>query len=217
MRRHPRSGPSYNPPVRIIAGELKGREIRLPRGSRARPATGYVRELVMNLFSPDRLRDGAFLDMCAGSGIVGFEAVSRGAPMLLSVEVDRRACENIRNQAREFGIAGQLQLIKVDARRCLSAVSKQLRDGMKISCCFADPPYIAGMAASLLPALGSEGAPWSDDARIIIRTPDELPESSPGLELLDKRRAGNAWLWIWRPAGGHTESEEDLDGGPDIS
>ncbi|MCB1216171.1 RsmD family RNA methyltransferase [bacterium] len=185
--------------MRITSGELKGREIRLARGSRARPATGFVRELVMNLFTPDRLRRGAFLDICAGSGIVGFEALSRGAQMLLSVEVDRRTGDDIRNMAREFGVEDRFRLLRVDGRRCMPAVSKQLSGGVKLSCCFLDPPYIRDMASSLLPGLLAAKDVWDDDALIIMRTPDELNESQSGLEFLGRRRAGNAWLWIFRP------------------
>ncbi len=185
--------------MRITAGELKGREIRLSKGSRARPATGYVRELVMNLFNPDRLAAGAFLDICAGSGIVGLEAVSRGAPLLFSVEVDRRTCDDIRSLAREFDILQRVRILKVDARRCLTVVEKQLGETHKVSCCFVDPPYIEGMARSLLPGLGQCPGIWDADARIIIRTPDDLPESTEGLELIEKRKAGNAWLWVFVP------------------
>jgi 16S rRNA (guanine(966)-N(2))-methyltransferase RsmD len=192
-------GQYYNPAVRIISGDLRGREVRLPKGSRARPTTGYVRELLMNLFTPDRIRSGAFLDICAGSGITGFEAVSRGAPLLFSVEVDRRTCENIREHARIFGVENRVHLLKVDARRCFSVVRKLLPQGLTVSCCFADPPFIEGMAAGLLPLIGSAFDIWNSDSRVIIRTPDMLPDAAQGLVLLEKRRAGNAWLWIYGP------------------
>ena len=61
---------AYNFQVRIIAGELKGREVQIPRQSRIRPATGFIRELAMNLFTPRRIEGGVFLDLCAGSGLV---------------------------------------------------------------------------------------------------------------------------------------------------
>ncbi|MCB1219465.1 RsmD family RNA methyltransferase [bacterium] len=188
--------------MRITSGELKGREIRLAKNSRARPATGFVRELVMNLFTPDRLRAGAFLDICAGSGIVGLEAVSRGAPLLFSVEVDRRTCDDLRSQTREFGIEERVRVLKVDGRRCTGVVAKQLPEGMKVSCCFLDPPYIQDMARSLLPGLVLSPDIWSADALIIMRTPDTLPESNAGLELLERRKAGNASLWVFRPTTG---------------
>lgn len=193
-------GQYYNPAVRIISGELKGREVRLPKGSRARPTTGYVHELLMNLFTPDRIRSGAFLDICAGSGITGFEAISRGAPLLFSVEVDRRTCENIREHSRIFGVENRVHLLKVDARRCFSVVRKLLPEDVTVSCCFADPPYIEGMAAGLLPSLGAAPDIWNTDSRVIIRTQDKLPDDADGLELLEKRRAGNAWLWIYGPS-----------------
>ena len=153
----------------------------------------------MNLFTPERISQGAFLDICAGSGITGFEALSRGAELLFSVEVDRRTCSNIVEHSRNFGVENQVRMLKIDARRCMAVVRRLLPKDCLLSCCFADPPFIEGMAAGLLPGIGHYPDIWTDDARIIIRTPDSLPETAEGLEFMEKRRAGNAWLWIYGP------------------
>lgn len=199
--------------MRIIAGSLKGRQVSLPRGSRARPVTGMVLELAMNLFGPERLDGGIFADVCAGSGLVGFEAVSRGAELAFMVEVDPRQARQLSATATEFGVSTRVKVLRTDARRCFRAIQKSLPEGQALGAIFLDPPFIPGMARALLTALGAarrsaedEGnALLAPDALVIMRTPDHLDEDEggtavEGLDFLEKRPAGSAKLWLYGPA-----------------
>ncbi|MCH7472175.1 RsmD family RNA methyltransferase [bacterium] len=188
--------------MRIIAGELKGREVRLPRGSPVRPATGLVREQVMNLLTAPRLKAGKFLDLCAGSGLIGFEALSRGAPAVIFVEADKATARNISETARTLGVSDRITVIKRDARRCFAAVRKRLDPGERIAAAILDPPYIPGMAEEILLSLGAAADIYVKDALIVVRTPEELPAAVDGLAFDSRRGAGNASLWLYRPQAG---------------
>lgn len=197
--------------MRIIAGALRGRAVALPKGSRIRPATGYVLEMVMNLFTPQRLASGAFLDVCAGSGLVGFEALSRGAPAALFVEAERATAFALAETARRFGVRERCQILNRDARRCMPRVAELLRAQLdtgwpaQISCVFMDPPYIPGLALDILERFGrwlsEPGARLllSGDALVIVRTPDPLPETVPALMLHSVRQAGSAKVYVFLP------------------
>jgi 16S rRNA (guanine966-N2)-methyltransferase len=193
--------------MRIIAGSLRGREIRLPRNSRIRPATGFVREKLMSLYTPERLQAGAFLDICAGSGLVGFEALSRGAQHAYFVEVDAQTVQALKENAELFGVTGQVTALRCDARRCAARVATAAAEYGAISCAFMDAPYIPGMAADVLGrvagamAQGELAPAFQRDALLIVRTPDVLPADQPGLSLIDARGAGGRdKLWLWRLA-----------------
>jgi len=184
--------------VRIIAGQLRGREVRAPRGSRVRPATGLVREMAMSLLG-DRLTAAPFLDLCAGTGLVGFEALSRGAPCAVFVEADSRHAGQLRRTARELGVAERSTVLKLDVRRCFRAIRKVL-GSERPACAFLDPPFIEGMAEELLTCCGRESAVLAPDGLLIVRAPGRLPVEVAGLRFRDHRRAGQSWLGVYQPA-----------------
>src|SRR5205809_7168156 len=120
--------------MRIIAGSLRGREITLPKNSRIRPATGFVREMLMNIYTPQRLQSGAFLDICAGSGLVGFEALSRGAQHVYFIEVDAQTTQALKDNAEHFGVTEQVTVLRADARRSAPRIAKSAASHARISC-----------------------------------------------------------------------------------
>jgi len=187
----------YNYCVRIIAGKLKGREINVPRGSKIRPATGAIRETVMNLYG-DNLAAGPFVDICAGSGLVGFEALSRGAPHVVFVEADRATASRIKYQAKEFGVADAVSVLCLDGRRCFKGVQKALKNDPPM-CIFLDPPYIIGMAGDLLGRLGRHSSVIDQQGMVIIRAMEKLPTDVPGLRHESHREAGRHWIYTYSP------------------
>ncbi len=201
---------AYNPPVRIIAGDLKGRQVSLPKHAKTRPITSFVLEQAMNLYASyecelgTRLPAGPFLDICAGSGLIGFEALSRGATRVIFVEADYDTAANLKSTAASFGVEQHVKVLRMDARKCLSSVAKNLAEGERISAVFLDPPFIARMAADVFShfARGLElhGADQilSHDALVLIRADDPVPTEVPALKFLEKRPAGNAWMYIFQ-------------------
>jgi 16S rRNA (guanine966-N2)-methyltransferase len=194
--------------MRITAGDLKGRSVELPKGSKARPTTGLIREQVMNLLVADdqgRLASGPFLDIFAASGITGFEALSRGAPFAYFVESDPRHVAQIRRTAFQFGVQDRCRVLQCDARRCFNPLGRILGDA-RLSAAFIDPPYIPGFAAGYLPAL-ERGMQYFDlDARLVFRSSERLPEAGGGLRLLESRGGGRARLYVFAPADTHGTS-----------
>jgi 16S rRNA (guanine966-N2)-methyltransferase len=196
--------------MRIIAGELKGQEVLPPRGSRIRPATGLVREMAMNLFTPARLSSGPFLDLCAGTGLMGFEALSRGAPRALFVETDARTAAQLRRSAERLGVADRAEVLRLDARRCFKTVNRLLA-GAHLACIFLDPPYLDTMAAELLAYCGRNSGLLADDGLLIARAPEALPLEVAGLRFISQRNAGRSFLALYGrgPAAPSSLTEAD--------
>ena len=185
--------------MRIIAGDLKGREVQIPRQSRIRPATGFIRELAMNLFTPGRIEGGMFLDLCAGSGLVGFEAISRGAARAYFVEADSRTASEIKLAAERFGVADRAVVLTQDARRCFPRLLKLLA-GAGFDAAFLDPPFIPGMAGDILKYVGQSAKILNPEALLITRSPDRLSTEVPGLTFIERRGTGNGALWLFKGA-----------------
>jgi 16S rRNA (guanine966-N2)-methyltransferase len=170
--------------VRVVAGEFKGRRLVAPRGMRTRPTADRVREAVFSMLGD--VTGLRVLDLFAGSGALGIEAISRGAAQTVFVERDRRAIEVIRRNLHAVG--ARAALVEGDA---LSFIREDQRPYDLV---FVDPPYdsasrLAGPLAERLPAITSEGA------RIVTesdkRTPLELP-----LPLLTERTYGDTRIAI---------------------
>jgi 16S rRNA (guanine966-N2)-methyltransferase len=170
--------------VRVVAGEFKGRRLQAPAGSRTRPTADRVREAVFSMLGD--LGGARVLDLYAGSGALGIEALSRGAQSAVFVERDRRALAAIRRNLDAVGAEAT-----VLARDALSVLGEE---GGPYDLVFCDPPYDA--AARLAVSL-SERLPavLSDDARIVTesdkRTPLEL-----SLPLLTERTYGDTRIAI---------------------
>jgi 16S rRNA (guanine966-N2)-methyltransferase len=143
--------------VRIVAGEFKGRSLRAPRGGRTRPTADRVREAVFNVLGAV---DGArVLDLFAGSGALGIEALSRGAASVVFVERDVRAATALRGNLESVGADDVVR--RRDALAYLRSPAAA-GDG-PFDLVFADPPYssaprLGDQLSELLPPLLAEGA-----------------------------------------------------------
>ena len=171
--------------MRVIAGELGGRRLQAPRGAATRPTAGRVREALFSMLGP---LDGArVLDLFAGSGALGIEALSRGAGSATFVERAAPALAALRANVDALGLQQRARVLERDA---LAA----LRGGGKYDLVFLDPPY--AMAAELRAALSRElPAALSPGARAVSesdrRTPLELE-----LPLVRERRYGDTMIRI---------------------
>jgi 16S rRNA (guanine966-N2)-methyltransferase len=170
--------------VRVVAGEFKGRRLRAPRGMHTRPTADRVREALFSILGD--VSGAQVLDLYAGTGALGIEALSRGAASALFVERDPRAAAAIEHNLRSLGLEQPVR--RQDALRFLA------RGEGTYDLVFCDPPYdsvprIAGPLAERLPALLARGA------RIVTesdkRTPLEL-----GFPLLAERTYGDTRIAI---------------------
>lgn len=123
------------PCVRVVAGDLRGRRIESPVGDATRPTTDKVREAVFNALGSLDVIDGAHvLDLFAGTGAMGIEALSRGAAHCVFVESDRGALAGLRSNIDTLGLGGRSIVVAGDAH----ALSQQHRTADIV---IADPPY----------------------------------------------------------------------------
>jgi 16S rRNA (guanine966-N2)-methyltransferase len=173
-------------PVRIIAGTHRGARIAAPKGLATRPTGDRVREAAFNLIGPV---DGArVLDLFAGSGAMGLEALSRGAAAVTFVESDRTACR---------AIADNLAKLRVTGARieCADAVLALRRESRPYDLVLVDPPYETW--AELEPKLG-ELLPraLAPDGLLVVETGSRTEPQLP-LSLRTSRRYGSARLTLF--------------------
>lgn len=168
------SAPQFSiiPAMRVIGGIYRGRSLRTVAGLKVRPTSDRLRETLFNILAP-RISESAFLDVCAGSGAVGIEALSRGAQAVTFIERNRDACAVIRTNLSSLSINQDATIISRDASLAL----KQLeQSGRKFDVVYFDPPYASLIYDSVMKELGS-GNLLSTDAVVIvehrIKTPPE--------------------------------------------
>ncbi|MEK6304602.1 MAG: 16S rRNA (guanine(966)-N(2))-methyltransferase RsmD [Acidobacteriota bacterium] len=123
--------------MRVIAGSYRGRKLSPVEGKDVRPTSDRLRETLFNILAP-RMRGGRFLDLCAGSGSVGIEAISRGASEVVFIESSRRACSIIEANLRTLGIESGARLINRDV---LFALQQITGASAHFDIVFFDPPY----------------------------------------------------------------------------
>jgi 16S rRNA (guanine966-N2)-methyltransferase len=132
--------------MRIVAGELGGRRLRIPRDARVRPTADRVREAWMSILGSE-LKRARVLDLFAGSGALGLEALSRGAAEVTFVELSPPSLEALRANIDALGVADRVRIHRGDALRFARSLGTGAFD-----VAFADPPY-AGDSADRLVAL----------------------------------------------------------------
>ncbi|MGI8421637.1 MAG: 16S rRNA (guanine(966)-N(2))-methyltransferase RsmD [Gaiellaceae bacterium] len=176
--------------MRIIAGTHRGRRIAAPPGLDTRPTGDRVREAAFNLIGPV---DGAtVLDLFAGSGAMGLEALSRGAARAVFVETDRAARKAIGTNLDALGLTGAT-VLAADAARVLAAEAAAER---RYDLVLVDPPY--AMYASLQPMLARQlPAVLAADGLLVVETDARTEPALPELAQRTSRRYGAARLTLF--------------------
>src|SRR5262252_970010 len=127
--------------MRVIGGIYGGRRLQAPRGLAVRPTSDRLRETLFDILAP-RIEGARFLDICAGSGAAGIEALSRGAASCTFVDLSRRACAVIEENLAALDIEDNTVILKRDAVKALKALSEQEQ---QFDIAFFDPPYASGL------------------------------------------------------------------------
>jgi 16S rRNA (guanine966-N2)-methyltransferase len=175
--------------MRVIGGRLKGRVLTSPSSDQIRPTSDRLRESIFNILAhsyPEFLDGTAIIDLFAGTGAMGIEALSRGARRALFVDDGSEARALIRANVDAFGLGGQTRVFRRDARKLgLAPV------GERFDLAFLDPPYGKGMAQPALAAL-LEGGWLVADALVVIEEAAEAPVDLPqGYEAVETRAYGD--------------------------
>jgi 16S rRNA (guanine966-N2)-methyltransferase len=126
--------------MRIIAGQFRSRLLHSLRGAEIRPTSDRLRETLFNVLTagnPSALEGSVWLDLFAGTGTVGIEALSRGAAMVYFVESSKAAADLIQKNLEPLEVAGKFRVLRQEVRRAIPALEVQ----MKPNFIFLDPPY----------------------------------------------------------------------------
>ncbi|MFN0156392.1 MAG: 16S rRNA (guanine(966)-N(2))-methyltransferase RsmD [Gaiella sp.] len=177
--------------MRIIAGTHRGRRIDAPRGERTRPVSDFAREALFSMLGP--VDDAIVLDLFAGSGALGLEALSRGASRCVFVDDDRNACRTITANLQHLGLTGATVL-----RRAAASVLREEASAKRVyDLVLIDPPY--DVYATVEPKL-AELVPLvlAPDAIVAVSTGARTVPSLP-LEQLTSRRYGSARITLFTP------------------
>lgn len=184
--------------VRIIAGHWKGRRIKTSEGEGYRPATSKVREALFSMLESRGVHweSTRVLDVFAGSGSLGWEALSRGAGSVWFLENDARAVRLLRDQITGFALPGQnVRVLAGDAVRVLAKPASLAFDLL-----FIDPPYGRDLLMSAMHQAEANGwiAPQALVCAEVEADWDWEEMDLPGLELLVNRLYGQTRILIWK-------------------
>ena len=177
--------------MRIIAGSHRGRRIAAPKGAHTRPTGDRVREALFDLVGPV---DGAsVLDLYAGSGALGLEALSRGAARCVFAETDPAACRVIRRNLEQLGLVGG----RVVQRDAIALLRGEASAGVRHELVLADPPYERW--ADVEPDLAAHVPAVVAPSGLVVVETSARSEPRLPLYLVTSRRYGSARLTVFTP------------------
>lgn len=196
--------------MRIVGGRLRGRGLVAPRTQAIRPSADRLRESLFNILAhghDDPVTGARVLDLFAGTGALGLEALSRGAAFALFVDDGTEARSLIRGNVEALGLGGMTRIFRRDATRLGPA-----HPTAPFTLCFADPPYGRGLAERAL-ASAREGGWLAPDALVVVEEAAESGFAPPtGFTEIDRRAYVTTELFFLRfgraadPAPGDTGS-----------
>jgi len=180
--------------VRIVGGEFRGRPLATPRSNSIRPTTDRTREALFNILShrfADKLDGARVLDLFAGTGALGLEALSRGASFCLFIEESAEGRGLIRSNVESFGLTGRSKIFRRDATGLGEAGTMQ-----PFGLLFADPPYGKGLGERALQS--AQGGGWLLPGALCIVEEAAAAPFTPGqgFSVIDERGYGETVIRI---------------------
>ncbi|GMR04130.1 MAG: 16S rRNA (guanine(966)-N(2))-methyltransferase RsmD [Thermodesulfobacteriota bacterium] len=183
--------------MRVVGGELRGRRLARFRGTSIRPTSDRVREAVFNVIaarvSPCGLK--GVLDLFAGTGAMGIEALSRGVESAVFVDKSAGAVSVIRRNLEAFGVAARARVIKAEVKDAVRSLAKV---SARFDLIFIDPPYKSSLTEQTLDEIEKAGLLRPGGlivAEVSKRAPLEPVER--GFRLLDERRYGETLIYFF--------------------
>jgi len=181
--------------MRIIAGSRQGRQLVDWEASGIRPMRDFVRSALFNILAA-MVPDSVFLDLYAGTGGVGLEALSRGARSCTFVDASSEACRIIRRNLDALDLLSVGEVFEAD---CLRTVEELKRRGRRFDTVFIGPPYYHELVPRTMEALGDGRLLGSDPVVVAeIHKTEEAHEAYGELRLIDTRRYGDNHLLFYR-------------------
>lgn len=180
--------------MRVITGKAKGRPLKGLKGTAVRPTTDRVKQALFSMLG-SRVQGAAFLDLFAGTGQNGIEALSRGAARAVFVDNNPASLKVLAQNLATTGLGAQAQVVRADAR----VAAERLRRAAPFDVIFLDPPYEAGFLAQVLPGLPDLLAPGG----LVVAEHDRrelAPGAAGGLARVRQLTFGDTVLSLYQRA-----------------
>lgn len=192
--------------MRIIAGTAKGRRLTAFKGRSIRPTTDMVREAIFNILPtifPHTLCPKV-LDLFAGTGAMGIEALSRGAAKVLFIDNDPQAVRIIKKNLELCRFVDKAQIMTMEVLSSLSLIAKR---GEKFDLIFIDPPYETAILGDVLNCIADKGILKTDGIIAAESSKRKILDAEvKGLKLFDRRRYGDTVVSFYKNSGGALSS-----------
>lgn len=186
--------------VRITGGDARGRLVEAPDGLEVRPTGAKVRQALFNILA-SRIAGAHFLDLFAGSGLMGLEALSRGAASLVAVEENRKMTRIIESNVKHLGY--QAEVITADVRKAIPVLDERHFDII-----FADPPYKSQLASTVVELTGKYQVMSNHGIMLVEHArSSSMPSETEQLTLVDRRIYGQTAISFY----GYSTNAPDIE------
>ena len=199
--------------MRVIAGSAKGRALKAVPGKNTRPTTDKVKEAIFSMIGP-YFDGGWVLDLFAGTGGLGIEALSRGAERAVFIDMEKASIDVVRHNATEAGVADKAEIYRNEAGRAVKALAKR---GSAFRYVFLDPPYRMKEMDGVMAQLAESGL-LEPGAVVVVEHDAEhqYPETAVPFEQTKRVKYGDTAVTIYRyrpeaDAAVRTEREEQME------
>jgi len=182
--------------IRIIAGEWKGRKLKTPPGRFVRPTSDRVREALFNILGD--VTGFKVLDLFAGTGALGIEALSRGADSAVFADRDSLACRIVSGNLEIVGGGSRAAIWRLSAA---ATVEKASKEGMRFDLIFVDPPYDSEWTDEIRKNPHFQNILAADGLAVFEFDVKNPPTADPNWRLVDERHYGGTGLTFQRPQG----------------
>jgi len=182
--------------VRVITGKAKGHRLKVPKGTITRPATDLVRGAIFSILESTASDWAQVLDLFAGSGALGIEALSRGAGWVDFVEREPRCCDIIRQNLEKTKLGAQAHIYCCMVTKALSFLDKEY------GIILVDPPYSNSSIGSLVAQLATSKLVGRNSVIVVTHSPHlSLNSIYPPLNLIKEHRHGDSCIAVYKKEG----------------
>lgn len=189
--------------MRVIAGKARGRRLNSVSGLKTRPTTDRIKETLFNIIA-NEVADSNFLDLYAGNGGIGIEALSRGAKQVIFIDKNPQCTRIIKENLMKTELSSQAEVYTNDALKAITILARKKRE---FDLVFVDPPYNLGYVAKALAAI-AEHKVVSKNGLVITEfgNKEDIPDSVLNLFLVRSENYGDTSLGFYRNEGDSCEN-----------
>lgn len=181
--------------MRVISGKARGHTLKAPQGLNTRPTADRVKESIFNIIQT-KLYDSIVVDLFAGSGNMGIEALSRNASKAYFIDNNKNSIQSIRENLKKTNLVNSSEIMQLDV---LSAIEKLSIKGVKANIIFLDPPYSKGFIEPTLEMVFSSNILQSDGIVVVEHEKtDEVPNSIHNLEKYRTNKYGDVAVSFYK-------------------